>query len=401
MRHRSVAVAAAVVLATTPWASGPAAHGYPVESAGVVLDWEQAALRTIYTDHATPIPVGALYLGFTSLAVYEAVESAHRHRGASISAAAAVAAHDVLVEYFPTSKSRLDADLATSLADVPDGHAETRGARIGARAAQEMVQSRKGDGRDDTSIVYANPPAPGTWQPPEGGEMLAPWLGFVDPLVSRRAIKVDGPDPITGAGYASDYAEVKRVGRATDADRTLYQTETALFFNDNIVVLLSDALVRHLEERAMSLRSTARLFARVHGAVGDSIITTWRLKYDVGFWRPFQAIQGADTDENPATVPDPAWTPLLPNPPYSDYVSGHAGVTGPTVEVIRRSLGDETPLVLRSAVTGTERTYRTLSALEFDAFHARIWGGLHFRDAMEDGYRIGHAAARRAMGQLR
>ena len=47
--------------------------------------------------------------------------------------------------------------------------------------------------------------------------------------------------------------------------------------------------------------------------------------------------------------------------------------------------------VLKSG--GVERTYSTLSALEYDALHARIWGGLHFRDAMEDGYLLGHTTA--------
>ena len=44
-----------------------------------------------------------------------------------------------------------------------------------------------------------------------------------------------------------------------------------------------------------------------------------------------------------------------------------------------------------------ERSYATLTALEHDAFHARIWGGLHFRDAMDDGYYLGHTTADRVM----
>ncbi len=190
------------------------------------------------------------------------------------------------------------------------------------------------------------------------------------------------------------------MGRLTDADRTDFQTETAQFFNSNSATMVSDALVRRLEEQPLNLRQTARLFARIHGAMTDSVITVWRLKYRVGFWRPFQAIQGAGTDGNPATVADPAWQPLISNPPYSDYVSGHAGLTGPAVEVIRRTLGEETPLLLKSSNTGTERQYTTLTAIEYQAFHARIWGGLHFRDAMEDGYEIAHSTARQAMSRI-
>ncbi len=399
------ATLAAVALAPAPAGSAvappqPRHHGH-AESAQVVLDWERTLLRTVYTEHVTPIPVGIPSLGFTSMAMHDAATRArHQHRRASAAAAVARAAHDVLVEYFPASTDALDADLATSLASVPDGPAEDRGVRAGQRAAAKMIASRADDGRGDASVVYARTPAPGVWQPAAGAAMVAPWLGFVDPLVSRRPIRVNGPDPIDSAEYAADLLEVKRVGRATDADRTDHQTETAMFFNSNPPVMYTDALVRHLETRPLGLLATTRLFARMHGAMTDSVITVWRLKYDVGFWRPFQAIQGAADDGNPATVPDPAWAPLVPNPQYADYVSGHAGMTGPAAAVIRRTLGDATPLLLRSPVTGTEREYATLSELEFDAFHARIWGGLHFRDAMEDGYRIGHVAARRAMARI-
>ena len=44
-----------------------------------------------------------------------------------------------------------------------------------------------------------------------------------------------------------------------------------------------------------------------------------------------------------------------------------------------------------------QRPYATLTALEHDALHARIWGGLHFRDAMEDTYYLGHTTADEVM----
>ena len=56
---------------------------------------------------------------------------------------------------------------------------------------------------------------------------------------------------------------------------------------------------------------------------------------------------------------------------------------------------DDTALVLKAgAIT---RSYATLTALEHDALNARIWGGLHFRDAMDDGYYLGHTTADRVM----
>jgi hypothetical protein len=127
------------------------------------------------------------------------------------------------------------------------------------------------------------------------------------------------------------------------------------------------------------------------------VIRCWSLKRDIGFWRPSQAIAGADQDGNPGTAVEPGWAPLVPNPNYSDYVSGHASLTGPAVEVIRHTLGEHTPLELRSVSSPTPRVYPTLSEIEHDAFNARIWSGLHFRRAMEHGYDIAHRTAQGVM----
>lgn len=54
-------------------------------------------------------------------------------------------------------------------------------------------------------------------------------------------------------------------------------------------------------------------------------------------------------------------------------------------ETIRSLLGEDTTLVPRNPTLSAERACTTLTALEHDALPARIWGGLHLRDAMEDG----------------
>jgi len=59
-----------------------------------------------------------------------------------------------------------------------------------------------------------------------------------------------------------------------------------------------------------------------------------------------------------------------------------------------------TTLTLRSYNTKSDPTKPTLGTIEHDAFHARIWGGLHFRTAMEDAYAIGHEAANEILGKL-
>ena len=153
-----------------------------------------------------------------------------------------------------------------------------------------------------------------------------------------------------------------------------------------------------LAAEPLGLLPTTRLFARIDAAVVTSFLASWRLKYEIGYWRPFQAIAGADTDDNPATTPQDNWVPLVANPAYADYTSGHANATSPFAQVLRRTLGDDTALVLTAGPI--TRSYATLTALEHDALNARIWGGLHFRDAMDDGYYLGHTTADRVMAAV-
>src|SRR4029450_1388722 len=106
-------------------------------------------------------------------------------------------------------------DYQASLAQIPDGVAKSRGIRVGEEAARAIVRLREGDGRAG-AITLALPPAPGVWRPPPPAfaPMLAPWLGFVRPLLlaSPTQLPLPGPDPLTSTAYTQDLDDVKAVG---------------------------------------------------------------------------------------------------------------------------------------------------------------------------------------------
>ena len=371
-----------------------------IKAAEAAVLWQRIAVRTIWTE-TTPLPappVGSMYLTFTSLAVHDAASEAQRRGRVAATAAVATAAHDVLWEYFPASRVNLDADLTATMARVPDGAKADAGAAIGAAAADAMIASRVGDGRFDASRVYQKTPGPGVWQPPGTGMALA-WLGFLRPVVDVAPVVLDGHDDLTSPEYAADFREVASVGSTASTTRTADQTAIAQFFTlPTISAAYRLAVCDVLVAEPLGLLPTTRLFARMDASVLTSFIQTFRLKFDVGFWRPFQAIAAADTDGNPYTDQQIGWTPLVTNPAYSDYTSGHAAATGSWVEVVRQTLGDDTSLTLR--IGSQTRPYDTLTLLEHDTLNARIWGGLHFRDAMDDGYLLAHTTAQRVMAAI-
>jgi len=363
--------------------SPPGAAGDEPESAEVALAWQGTALTTVPFS-----PAKSLYLAFTSRAVDKAVTHSLRAANSSETAAVAQAAHDVLKEYFPGASANLDARLAESLAGVPNGPAEDKGVAIGAEAAAEQIASRVGDGRNDASIVYSASPGIGVWT--DTRPMATPWYGFVDRVAGGRPVPVDGPDPVGSPAYRADLAEVQADGEA-GADAA--KAATATFFNVDAFALYRNGLIAHLRANPIGLAATTALFADLDVASAEAMRQVWRHKFTVGFWRPVAAITSDDGD--PQTTPDSGWTTVLPTPPYPEYPSGHGALTASFAEAVRCHLG-EIPLTVSGA--GAPRTYSSLSAMEGQALLSRIWGGIHFRDAMEDAYLLGHSVARQVCG---
>jgi hypothetical protein len=423
IRHRLALIILALVPLTALSSAPASAHG-PVDRGAAfstLLDWQLIAVDTVYVDGRivlppvpnpapapgpVPVPVGTLFLGYTALAANDAVERAGHRSHATSAAAIATAAHDVLAHFLPNTQTKLDDALEATLAAIPDSRAERRGIRIGRSAAAEMIASRVDDGFGDPRYVYAlDGTKPGISKPvapPPAGGMLAPWLGHVDPLVLRRPVRVDGPPALTSNEWVRDFHEVKEVGSlAAAGPDTAEHRAVADFFYVNSVVAMERALVEYLRTHPMRLERAARMFAIMNASMADAIRNVWRLKLEVGFWRPAEAIVRAGEDGRDETVADPTWRPYRASPPYSDYASGHAAVTGTFAESARMFLGNDVPLTLVSVpiappgVTPPNRSYATLSMLERDAFMSRIWAGIHFRDTMEDSYYLAHKTVHR------
>jgi hypothetical protein len=387
---------AAAAVALVPAFAGPAGASPPAETASVISDWNAVASTTLLGDTGKAPQEFLIYLAFTHAAMYDAVVGVHpryepyrRHapapRRASATAAAAAAGHKILETYSPYAQSALDSALAASLATVPDGAAKTAGVAYGERVAQDLIDLRANDGRY-ASVQYTRAPAPGVWRPtpPAYASMAVPWLGGVTPLLARDVAQFAPPAPpaLTSRRYTRDFAEVKALGSASSTARTAAQTDTALFFSGNVVVQLNTALRDQAAVRHLDIVDAARMFAAVDMTALDALIVTWQTKLDRAYWRPITAIQLADTDGNPATTADPAWTPLLTTPNYPDYVSGYNAVIASSSRALENVVGARLNLTLTStAVPGVTRHYDSGTALRADVVDARIWLGIHFRTA--------------------
>lgn len=409
----TLAVTAAVFTSTMVPATAQADRPHN-RDASVITTWDAIAARTIFTENATPVPSSSLYFGFVSLAVYDAVvaiegryepyaKKLHVRRDASSEAAAATAAYRVLSHYFPASAAALSVDYETSLALVGEGSAKVRGIRVGEAAAAQMISLRRADGRG-AAVVLPGGVDTGVWRPTPNAfaPMAVPWLGFVTPLLldSPTQIRPPGPDKIDSDAYAVDFLEVKQYGAKSGSLRSPEQTATALFWSTNPVSQYQAALRDEVTRRSLDLVDAARAFALLNATTADSLIACWRSKFDYAYWRPITAIQLAGNDSNNGTEPDPGWTPLVATPPYPEYASGHACVTGAMSNTLSYLFGtDNIDVNVPSLNVTPARHFATAEALDQETMDARIWLGIHFRKAMTDGNRLGHEVSDFAISQ--
>jgi hypothetical protein len=393
------------VAAATPALPRQAAS---VASPQVVLDWNATAAATLLAS-GKPQPESMVYIGLTQAAVYDAVIAIEGGfepylvvpdvpPGSSPEAAAAAAAHGVLVNYFPAQKPALDAAYALSLAGIPDGPAEDRGVLVGQLVAAGLVAARIGDGRDDLE-PFTPTPAPGVWRPTPPAFLPAqtPWMATMKPLLLRSARQFrPGPPPaLDSVRYARDFEEVRRYGGKNGSLRTVEQTETARFWTELVQQQHTRTLRNLVTRLGLDLREAARALAVGTTVMADSLIACWDAKFAYGYWRPVTAIPAGDTDDNRRTAADPAWEPLAPTPNHPEYPSAHTCVTtGLAVAAAALVGGDRIELDVASTVTGTTRNFTHVSDLERDIQDARVYIGYHWRNSGEVGSRLAERVAR-------
>ena len=155
-----------------------------------------------------------------------------------------------------------------------------------------------------------------------------------------------------------------------------------------------------LEQLPVDLASFAQdAIRRGDFAGADALIACFDAKYNYAFWRPITAIHAGDTDGNPDTVADPSWLPLLPGTPtHPEYPSAHSCATTGIGLTIARYLGTRRIDFTVPSLTGLgDRHFDTVGDLEYEVTNARVWGGIHYRTAIEDGSQIGKKVAHQVL----
>jgi hypothetical protein len=383
----------------------------PGAHADTIPDWNLITAKALQTAKAGTGLAHSRVYAMVHGAMFDAVNAIDRRYlsyaadleappGAAQDAAAAVAAHVVLMDLYPQQKDTFDAALAASLEKVQDGQAKADGVALGKAAAEKMLALRSNDKMSEKAS-FAPKSGPGVFQLPPNTDPIGSHWASVTPFVlkSIEDFRLPGPPPLASARYAEEFNEVKAVGAKNSTLRTPEQTAIALLWQPTSPITYNAMLRVMPELKQKSIVEQARVFALLNMAASDAFIVGWRDKYLFLFWRPETAIRSAGSDGNDATSADATWEGLFsPFPAHPEYPSGHALFTGVMETVLRDFFGtDRMTLTVTNPDEKITRTFASFSEIAKSVEDARVWAGIHFRGADIDGTRMGRRVAEYAL----
>ena len=387
--------------------------------------WNAVAVQA--THLAAPYNVqGLIYMGYVQAAVYDAVTKIDGRyvpyhefpspvdvdvAGASPDAATAAAAYTMLTSSFLAFPATAQAGLPATYSDYINslgglgapGVAD--GIKIGQAAASDLIAERTGD-RNETITFTPGPLTPGGWTfapPPSLQSAQTPWVAVMRPFMlnSPSQFRVEPPPALSSTKWAKEFNEIKAYGAANGPVRSPEQTAIAKFWNANSVNQSNQAFQDVAITHRMDLVDAARLLAMGNLVDSDAGIACWDSKYHYLFWRPIMAIRNAQIDGNPATTPDPNWTPLLTTPNHPEYPAAHTCITGAEAEMYSAVLGtNHIDVTIRGSADGTPtnwaatHTFKTVNDLQREVVNARVWAGLHYRGSALEGLELARNVAR-------
>ena len=388
----------------------PPAVAQQVQSPDVITSWNSLAHDMAVAEDQFLTFKGQRALAMMHLAmhdalnaivpVYEAYTFREHARDAHPIAAAAQAAHDVLLSQYPGRQAALADQLTRWLAQAQDAAVRTRGIDLGRAAAAAVLARRAGDGWDFPG-AYEFKEGPGRYQttPPWNGFVSQPGFRFAKPFVLDypQQFRPSPPPPLRSKAYARALREVQEYGAVDSMRRTSDQTAYAIWWMEFAEGSVNRLARQLASDRQMDLQAAARMFAHIAVALYDGYIATWDAKYAYNHWRPYTAIRAADSDDNPNTAPDIAWESLRPAPPFPEYSSAHAAACAASFGVLADAFGRSTSFTMETTTAPpgmATRTFDSFSMAAAECADSRVRLGWHFRYATDAGLALGQRIAR-------
>ncbi|QKZ12135.1 vanadium-dependent haloperoxidase [Spirosoma sp. KUDC1026] len=291
------------------------------------------------------------------------------------------------------SDSRDKRHLSPALLDQTRAYADS--------LVKTLVRYAAKDGYVKTSgyVRYTPSDKPGSWQPtpPAYSEAYEPYWAVVRPFLLDSAAQFQPARPVAYSEEKdSDFYRLANEVYDTSRTLTADQRHIANFWDCNPFFLNQKGHVSFGTKKIspsghwmgitslvsvqqnLSLAETVRWHALVGLAMADAFISCWNEKYNSDRIRP-------ETYINQHI--DRTWRPMLQTPPFPEYTSGHSVMSQAVATVLTALAGE--PIGYTDTIEVEfgvpARTYRSFTHAAREAAISRLYGGIHFRDSIDQG----------------
>ena len=389
-------------------------------------------------------PVAARIYAYSSLAGYEALAAGDanlRSLGGQITEftapaapppnteisypLAALAAQIKVGKHLIFSEDKVDEfrdNLLREVADVrPPTEVVAASLAYGESVADHIIEYLDGDMYKQTRTYpkYAITNDPTKWQPtpPDYMDGIEPSWAKIRPFTldsasQFRPLPPTPYDTTAGSPWMRDVMEVYEVFTGVDEAERAERTAIAKFWDCNPYVSHHVGHVMFATKKitpgghwvniaAIAARRadadfgrTVEAYALMSLAMHDAFISCWDEKYRSKLLRPETFIN---------EFVDAQWTPLLQTPPFPEHTSGHSVVSRACALVLTDLYGDDFAFADDSEEEYDlpTREFPSFLAASEEAALSRLYGGIHYRPAIDYGVTQGEAVGRHALGRLR
>lgn len=148
------------------------------------------------------------------------------------------------------------------------------------------------------------------------------------------------------------------------------------------------------KQKNLNLAQAAEMYALVGIALGDAFISCWESKYRINLLRPKTYIQEFIAGQS-------NWEPTWQTPPFPEYTSGHSVCSGAAATVLTHLFGDISFIDNTNTSLGiNQRTFISFNSAAQEAAISRLYGGIHYREAIELGLQQGALVAQACINNI-
>jgi hypothetical protein len=144
----------------------------------------------------------------------------------------------------------------------------------------------------------------------------------------------------------------------------------------------------------VNFSKTLQIYTIVAAGLTDSFISCWDEKYRSNRIRPETAIRN---------LIDPNWKPMLQTPPFPEYMSGHSHISSTTATILTYFFGDNFSYTddVENKYGLKSRKFASFNIAAQEAAISRYWGGIHFKDGIENGVKVGVKIGEHIVSELK